>query len=238
MACQSPMSMGFSRQGYQSGLPCPPPGDPPDPGIRLTSLMSLAWSGGFFTTSSTWEAHIQISMALPYLNSIFITIMHLHPPPPWLLSEMIWSTLCSLLMHKLLFQGWCHSLSHSSFTQVEKRSRNLNSLGLMVPSLSCTLKTKGRLRICLNSLSFVFSSSRPSVPTLDPEGEGFGRMSVQCVIGHICHTVQLPSQRLDLHEYTGRHHFPLEGSPSRESLILFSNVWSFNKENKIFLHLN
>lgn len=26
--------MGLSRQAYQSGLPCPPPGDPPDPGIE------------------------------------------------------------------------------------------------------------------------------------------------------------------------------------------------------------
>ena len=34
----------------------PPPGDPPDPGIELTSLQSHAVAGGFFTTSATWEA--------------------------------------------------------------------------------------------------------------------------------------------------------------------------------------
>ena len=34
IACQSPLSMGFSRQGYWSGLPCPPPGDLPNPGIE------------------------------------------------------------------------------------------------------------------------------------------------------------------------------------------------------------
>ena len=39
-ACQSPLSMGFSRQEYWSGLPCPPPGDLPDPGIELVSLTS------------------------------------------------------------------------------------------------------------------------------------------------------------------------------------------------------
>ena len=33
VACQAPLSMGFSRQEYWSGLPCPPPGDLPDPGI-------------------------------------------------------------------------------------------------------------------------------------------------------------------------------------------------------------
>ena len=31
---QAPLSMGFSRQEYWSGLPCPPPGDLPDPGIE------------------------------------------------------------------------------------------------------------------------------------------------------------------------------------------------------------
>ena len=50
--------MGFSRQEYWSGLPCPPPGDLPDPGIELTSLKSPALAGGFFTTDATWEAHI------------------------------------------------------------------------------------------------------------------------------------------------------------------------------------
>ena len=34
VACQAPLSMGFSRQEYWSGLPCPPPGDLPDPGIK------------------------------------------------------------------------------------------------------------------------------------------------------------------------------------------------------------
>ena len=33
VACQAPLSMGFSRQEYCSGLPCPPPGDLPNPGI-------------------------------------------------------------------------------------------------------------------------------------------------------------------------------------------------------------
>ena len=37
VALQAPLCMGFSRQEYQSGLPCPPPRDPPDPGIELES---------------------------------------------------------------------------------------------------------------------------------------------------------------------------------------------------------
>ena len=47
---------GFSRQEYWSGLPCPPPGDLPNPGTEPTSLMSSALAGRFFTTSAAWEA--------------------------------------------------------------------------------------------------------------------------------------------------------------------------------------
>ena len=56
VAFQAPLSMGFSRQEYQSGLPCPPSGDLPDPGIEPASLLSPALAGGFFITGSTWEA--------------------------------------------------------------------------------------------------------------------------------------------------------------------------------------
>ena len=56
-ASQAPLSMGVSRQEYWSGLPCPPPGDLPDPGAESTSLMSPALAGEFFITSATWEAH-------------------------------------------------------------------------------------------------------------------------------------------------------------------------------------
>ena len=38
--------MGFSRQEYWSGLPGPPPGDLPNPGIEPTSLMSLPLKAG------------------------------------------------------------------------------------------------------------------------------------------------------------------------------------------------
>ena len=55
-SCQGPLSMGFSRQEYWSGLPFPPPGDLLDPGIKPAPLMSPAWAGRFFATSTTWEA--------------------------------------------------------------------------------------------------------------------------------------------------------------------------------------
>ena len=58
VARQAPLSMGFSRQEYWSGLPCSPPWDLPDPGIEphLLHWQSPALAGRFFTTSATWEA--------------------------------------------------------------------------------------------------------------------------------------------------------------------------------------
>ena len=53
VACQTLLSMGFSRQEYWSGLPCPSLGDLPHPRIKPTSLMSPALAGGFLTTSTT-----------------------------------------------------------------------------------------------------------------------------------------------------------------------------------------
>ena len=54
IAHQPPLSMGFSRQEYWTGLPCSPLGGLPDPGIEPASLMSLALAEGFFST--TWES--------------------------------------------------------------------------------------------------------------------------------------------------------------------------------------
>ena len=58
VACQAPLSMGFYRQECWSGLPCPPPGNLPEPGIKPASLMSPTLADGFFTISSIWEAYI------------------------------------------------------------------------------------------------------------------------------------------------------------------------------------
>ena len=53
---QAPLSMGFPRQEYWSGLPFPVPGDLPDPGIEPMPLVSPALADRFFTTYATWEA--------------------------------------------------------------------------------------------------------------------------------------------------------------------------------------
>ena len=57
VALQDPLCMEFSRQEYWSGLPFPPPGDLPNPGVEPTSPLSPALAGGFFATSAiSWTS--------------------------------------------------------------------------------------------------------------------------------------------------------------------------------------
>jgi len=73
--------MGFSRQQYWSGLPCPPPGALPDPGIEPVSLMSPALAGRFFTTSTTWEAQHAVIICKPDLHFfLFFYLVISHSP--------------------------------------------------------------------------------------------------------------------------------------------------------------
>ena len=69
VAHQVPLSMGFFRQKYWNGLPCPLPGALPNPETELESLMSpeLAWR--FFTTSTTWEYPLPPHQHMPGLYS-------------------------------------------------------------------------------------------------------------------------------------------------------------------------
>ena len=59
VACQAPLSMGFSKKDYWSGLPFPPPGDLPHSGIKPASPVS---AGGFFTTEPTGKPLIRYSV--------------------------------------------------------------------------------------------------------------------------------------------------------------------------------
>ena len=68
---QAPLSMGFSRQEYWSGLPCPPPGELPNPGIEPKSLL-LHWQVGSLPLAPTWvlsnlklPSHFHGSKSLP-----------------------------------------------------------------------------------------------------------------------------------------------------------------------------
>jgi len=55
IACQAPQFMGFPRQEYWSGLPFPPPGDHPNPGIEPTSP---AWQADSLPRSSQGSPYL------------------------------------------------------------------------------------------------------------------------------------------------------------------------------------
>ena len=68
VAHQATLSMGFSRQEYWSGLPCPPPGDLLYPGIEPVSLTSPALASRFVTTKANWEVQFSsVTQSCPTL---------------------------------------------------------------------------------------------------------------------------------------------------------------------------
>ena len=96
VACQAPLSTGFSRQEHWSGLPCPPPGGHPHAGTKPASHVSPALVGGVFTTSTSWEA--------PRCCTLEANTMRIN----W---TLILKTLISVLLDKYLEVGL---LDHSS----------------------------------------------------------------------------------------------------------------------------
>ena len=66
LCIQFSLPSGFSRQEYWSGLPCLPLGNLLDPGIEPVSLRSPALAGGFFSTSTTWEAQLHLPGWFPW----------------------------------------------------------------------------------------------------------------------------------------------------------------------------
>ena len=70
VACQAPLSMGFFRQEYWSGLRFSPLGELPDSGVQPTSPMSLVLAGKFFTTEPPGKPKgliVKLNLNLPNL---------------------------------------------------------------------------------------------------------------------------------------------------------------------------
>ena len=90
--CSPPGSSvhGILQARILEWVPCPPPGDIPNPGIKTASLRSPALAGGFFTTSAIWEGHL--SCEEPGKNPV-----------------AFWYGLCDAAFHSSLvtpFKGW------------------------------------------------------------------------------------------------------------------------------------
>ena len=74
----APLSMGFSRQEYWSGLPFRSTGDLPDPGMKPASLISPASAGRFFTTRSPGKpalhSYMLITLVCAYVVCVFVCV--------------------------------------------------------------------------------------------------------------------------------------------------------------------
>ena len=92
IARQAPLSMGFSRQEYWSGLPFPPPGNLPDSGIKPTSPASPALQVDLLVTElpgkptllyeclSSSVFHPPLGLCQTVLSTV-INLAHLYPLP-------------------------------------------------------------------------------------------------------------------------------------------------------------
>ena len=75
VAHQAPLSMGFSRQEYWSGIPCPPPGDLPNPGIKPRSLTPPASADSSLPLAPlSWLVHNK---------NVFLTVLQAGRVPVW-----------------------------------------------------------------------------------------------------------------------------------------------------------
>ena len=104
VALQAPLSVGFSRQEYWSGLPWPPPGDLPSPGIKPASP-TLA--GGFFTTVPPGKPRLVdfyfvFWVIVQYYFILLLTLFQLWP----LGALLVGSCLCVFIFcHYKMFQS-------------------------------------------------------------------------------------------------------------------------------------
>ena len=94
VAHQAPLSMGFPRQEYWSGLPFPPAGDLPDPGIKPKSPASPALlAGRSFTTEAPgkpgWSASIS-----HFLMRKFFSVTKFRAIDSWKIFGRVWSNVC------------------------------------------------------------------------------------------------------------------------------------------------
>ena len=103
--------MGFSRQEQWSGLPGPSPGYLLNSGIKLASFTSLALTGGFFTSSATWEA--------PYMcvyECMYVYIhTHTHTHMQMLAFSRFHRARVEILERSLLSTSFCKGISFFFF---------------------------------------------------------------------------------------------------------------------------
>ena len=152
---------GSSRQEYWSGWPFLPPGDLPDPGIELASLMSPASASGFFIASATWEA-------LPTGAHVFIWGPLVSPPPTasmglgWGCKSIVWGRKPPLLQAQWdpnpWRRGWGEDTHPAQLRLPGWESRKPCPAPGRQQRLLCTRNLSGRCRM-------LWTAARNSLPS-------------------------------------------------------------------------
>ena len=181
VACQAPLSMGFSRQEYWNGLPCPPPGDLPDQGIKPMSiyvscidrqvvfcfvlffffvnlvnwrLITLQYCSGFCHTF-TWISHgcTCVPHSEPPPTSLPIPSLRVIPlHQPWAPCLMHW-TWTGHLFH--IWQYTCFSAilsNHPTFTFSHRVQKSV----LYICVSFATFNSCWNVLYCTMTVSFIF----------------------------------------------------------------------------------
>ena len=150
VACQAPLSMGVSRQGYWSRLPFPHPGDLPNPGIELMSPML---EGGFFTTEPPGNSHTWWygrAAVHKEVNCFIFFILWKHLNLDWWLQSPVCNFFFTTLrggmwdlnyptrdwIHAPCIERWCFNHWHARKSPVSNFYNRL-SMGLLMLAFLC-----------------------------------------------------------------------------------------------------
>ena len=90
VAHRAPLSMGFSRQEHWSGLPCPPAGDLPNPGIEPASPMSPLWQAGSFPLVPPGKPLHHLPTPFLMFSSTWVQRLCSHCPGPQVTRPPTW----------------------------------------------------------------------------------------------------------------------------------------------------
>ena len=107
VALQDPMSMGFSRQEYWSGLPFPSPGDLPNPGTEPVLSMSPALTGVFFNTSTIIIGLSLINSTKSHWTTCLASLLWPRKIFPITIIDLIWNDISSF------YQGLHHTFANT-----------------------------------------------------------------------------------------------------------------------------
>ena len=110
VAYKAPLPMEFSRQEYWRRVPFPSPGDPPNPGIKLTSLGLLPIQEWFFTTSISWRCYETEASSRASLGGSACSLSHRLSARFSLTSLTVGMTALSTAIQETILHSWVTAL--------------------------------------------------------------------------------------------------------------------------------